>query len=108
MYRERQQKTNLYFIETLGEEVREWCELNKIEVSVEAMLAYMVKHNLLDQSTINKYVAVNKYRELRDQARSKQDAVYTLSNLLPLEERQIWTLLGNHYKKFNPNKFKFP
>jgi hypothetical protein len=107
--RERQQKTNEYFIKNLGEEVAAWCELNKIPEGPEAFLAYMVRHNFLRQSVINQYVATKAYKEKREEAASKEQAVWALCELLPLEERQIWNLLSNHYIKFTkPNKFKFP
>lgn len=104
----RQQKTNEYFVKTLGEELSDWCELQGIPENIEAFLAYMVKHNLIRQSVINQYVAINAYKDIKPKARSKEDAVFTLCELLPLEERQIWNLLSNHYIKFKPNKFKFP
>lgn len=105
----RQQKTNEYFIKALGEDLSEWCEVNKLDPGPEAFLAFMVKYNFLRQSVINQYVTTKAYREKREEARSKEQAVFSLCELLPLEERQIWNILSNHYVKFTkPNKFKFP
>jgi hypothetical protein len=106
--KERQQNTNIKFIELLSEELKEWCELQNIEPSTEALVAYLIKHNLLKQSIINKYVTINLYPEIKAESKNKEEAVATLSNLLPLECRQIKNYLGNYYIKFKPNKFKFP
>jgi hypothetical protein len=63
--KERQQKTNEEFIKILSQELREWCEREEIEETLEAFLAYMVKHNLIRQSLINRYTTINKYKEIR-------------------------------------------
>lgn len=105
---DRQQRTNLKFIELLEEELLEWTKLKTIEPDTTALLAYMVKHNLLRQSIINKYVVINLYKDFLATSKNKEEAIYKLSDLLPLENRQIKNILGNHYVKFCPNRFKFP
>jgi hypothetical protein len=106
--KDRQQKTNEEFIKILSQELREWCDREEIEESLEAFLAYMVKHNLIRQSLINRYTTINKYKEIRPKKKYKEEAIRELADLLPLDPRQIWNILGNDYKKFNPNLFKFP
>jgi DNA-directed RNA polymerase subunit F len=105
---DRQQRTNLKFIELLEEELLQWCKMKNIEVSTSAFLAYMVKHNLIRQSVINNYVVINLYKETLANSKNKEEAIYKLTDLLPLENRQIKNILGNHYVKFSPNRFKFP
>jgi hypothetical protein len=108
MLDDRQQRTNKRFIELLEQELLQWCKIKNIEATPSAFLAYMVKHNLLRQSVINKYVVINLYKETLESSKNKEQAIYKLSNLLPLENRQIKNILGNHYVKFCPNKFIFP
>jgi hypothetical protein len=105
---ERQQDTNFKFCEMLGAELGEWCELKRLEKNEVSLIAYLVKHNLIRQSVINKYVCLQLYPEILKESKSKEQAIFTLSEILPLEPRQIWTILNNYYIKFKPNSFKFP
>lgn len=104
----RQQRTNELFCKELAQEVSEWCERQGLEPDTTSIIAYLVKHNLVRQSVINKYTALQIYPSFIEAEGGKDRAVMAMSNVLPLEPRQIYNILGNHYVKFKPNKFKFP
>ena len=106
--RNRQQRTNEYFCNTLADEVNEWCDLQGLEVSTSSIIAYLVKHDLVRQSNINRYVTLQVYPNFLEAEGGKEKAVCAMSNLLPLEPRQIYNLLKNRYQKHTPNKIKFP
>ena len=105
----RQQKTNECFVKLLSDEVSSYQGQHQIEDNTTGIIAYLVKHNLIRQSVINQYVAVHVYPDFLEAEGGKKDmAVNAMANFMPLEPRQIYNLLGNHYVKFKPNKFKFP
>ena len=90
----REQKTRQYFCDALGEEIDRWCKVKNIEVTAAAVVAYMVKHNLLQQASINRYVVMHSYRRYFDQEGTKTKAVLAMSNLIPLEPRQIYFVMS--------------
>lgn len=104
----RQQRTNEMFCNKLSQEVNRWCERQGLEPDTTSIIAYLVKHNIVRQSVINKYTALQVYPDFLESEGGKEKAVCAMSNLLPLEPRQIYNILGNHYVKFSPNMFKFP
>jgi len=103
----REQKTRQYFCDALGEEVEQWCKVKGIEVTASSVVAYMVKHNLLQQASINRYVVMHSYRRYFDQEGTKTKAVLAMSNLIPLEPRQIYLVMSNHCRRFHPNQFVY-
>lgn len=104
----RQQRTNVLFCEELAQEVNTWCERQGLEPNTTSIIAYLVKHNIVRQSSINQYTTLQVYPDFLEAEGGKEKAVCAMANLLPLEPRQIYNILGNHYVKFSPNKFKFP
>jgi hypothetical protein len=104
----RQQRTNLLFCEELAQEVNTWCERQGLEPNTTSIIAYLVKHNIVRQSAINQYTALQVYPNFLEAEGGKEKAVCAMANLLPLEPRQIYNLLKNRYQKHSPNKIKFP
>jgi hypothetical protein len=105
---QRQHQTNIDFCKTLATHVETWCELQGLEVNALSMAAFMVKHNLVKQSMINRYMVVNMYPDYLESEGGKERAVFAMSNKLPLEHGAIWSILAHHYVYFRPNRFDFP
>jgi hypothetical protein len=105
---QRKQQTNIDFCKTLAAAVETWCELKGLEVNALSMAAFMVKHNLVNQSMINRYMVVNMYPDFLESEGGKEKAVFAMSNKLPLEDGAIWSILAHHYAYFRPNRFDFP
>jgi len=105
---QRQHQTNIDFCKTLAAHVETWCELQGLEVNALSMAAFLVKHNLVKQSMINRYMVVNMYPNLLESEGGKEKAVFAMSNKLPLEPPAIWSILAHHYTYFRPNRFDFP
>jgi hypothetical protein len=90
----------------LASQVREY--YGGIEPSVEQIIGYLVRHNVIRQSIINRYMVVNLYPDTREKEGGKEKAVWSLSNRLPLEPKAIYHILSNHYCYFAPNRFRYP
>ena len=105
---QRQQQTNIDFCKTLAAHVETWCELQGLEVNALSMAAFLVKHNVVKQSVINRYMVVNMYPKFLESEGGKEKAVFAMSNKLPIEDGAIYSILSHHYAYFRPNRFDFP
>ena len=105
---ERQQQSNVEFCKTIAKHVETWCVLQGLEVNALSMAAFMVKHNIVKQSMINRYMVVSMYPDYLEREGGKEKAVFAMSNKLPLEDGAIWSILAHHYAYFRPNRFDFP
>lgn len=70
------------------------------------MVAYLVKHNLIRQSIINRYLVIKLYPEFKEKY-SREQAVNELSKVVPLEIKAIYHILSNHSHYFSPNSINF-
>jgi len=68
-------------------------------------VAYMVKHNLIRQSIINRYLVIKLYPEFKEN-HGREQAVNELSKIIPLETKAIYHILSNHSEYFRPNSMK--
>jgi len=105
---QRQHNTNVEFCKTIAKHVEDWCELQGLEVNALSMAAFLVKHNVIKQPIINRYMVVNMYPNFLENEGGKERAVFAMSNKLPLEPSAIWSILAHHYTYFRPNRFDFP
>jgi hypothetical protein len=69
------------------------------------MVAYLVKHNLIRQSIINRYLVIRLYPDYKENY-GREQAVNELSKVIPLETKAIYHILSNHSAYFHPNKLK--
>ena len=104
----KQQQTNNMFCDMLVGEVHEYCEYKKVEVSNEEIIRYMVSHNIIRQSMINRYMVIKLYPEYLEAYGSKMKAVTELAKILPIHEQGVYSILANHYFYFVKNKLLFP
>lgn len=93
--------------------VQLFCELMDKELSENVkngfgsadMVKYLVKHNLIRQSIINRYLVIKLYPEFKEN-HGRENAVYELSKIIPLETKAIYHILSNHSEYFRPNSMK--
>lgn len=69
------------------------------------MVAYLVKHNLIRQSIINRYLVIKLYPNYKENY-GRDQAVNELSKIIPLETKAIYHILSNHSEYFRPNSIK--
>ncbi len=103
-----QSKVNKEFCNLLNENVKEYCDVSKREVTPETLIEYLVTHNVIRQSMINRYMVIKLYPEYLEEYGSKMRAVKGLSRTLPIHENGVYSILANHYFYFTKNKMKFP
>lgn len=68
-------------------------------------VAYMVKHNIIRQSIINRYLVIKLYPDYKENY-GRDQAVNELSKVIPLEIKAIYHILSNHSEYFRPNSMK--
>ena len=101
---ERQRLANTDFCKLITDHAKEWCDLHNKECSVENIISFLVRHNIIKQPIINRYLVINKYPEILDDEGGKEKAVFALSNKLPLEPKAIYHIIKNHSGYFRPCK----
>lgn len=67
------------------------------------IVAYFIRHNIIRQSIVNRYVVIKLYPDYIERYERKDKAVTELSKILPLEPTAIYSILSNHYTYFRPN-----
>lgn len=105
-----------YFRDRRKNSQRLFCELVSMELTeklgdcpeLTKIVAFFVRHNIIRQSIINRYVVIKLYPEFIERYEKKDKAVRELSKILPLECTAIYNILSNHYAYFFPNKFDIP
>ena len=103
-----QSKVNKEFCNLLNENIKEYCDISKREVTPDTIIEYLVTHNVIRQSMINRYMVIKLYPEYLEEYGSKMRAVKELSRTLPIHENGGYSILANHYFYFTKNKMKFP
>lgn len=100
--RDREKNSRRLFCKLLTEELSE--KLGEIP-QLEKIIAFFIRHNIVRQSIINRYVVIKLYPVLIVELEKKDRAVNELTKILPLEQTAIYNILSNHYTYFFPNKF---
>jgi hypothetical protein len=103
----RRKRCNNNFIDMLQGEIVETLERKKQDVSIENVISYLIRHNIVRQSIVHRYVIIFKYPEYLEEYGSKQKAVEQMSKDYPLDVKGIYSILANHYAYFHPNKIEF-
>jgi len=103
----RRKKCNRDFIEMLDIEINETLERKKQDVSIQNIISYLIRHNVVRQSIVHRYVVIFTYPNYLEQYGSKDKAVRQMAKDYPLEAKAIYSILANHYAYFHPNKIEF-
>ncbi len=69
------------FNETINEQFKRYCDLKEIEPTFELFTRYLIERNLIQETTIKKFMVVDKYPEaLSKNFGSKTIAIYELED----------------------------
>jgi hypothetical protein len=99
-------KANVKFCEVLEAQILESLKDGKKEDSLFNILAFLVRHNVIRQSIVNRYLVITLYPDYITRFDTRHEAVKELSKVVPLEINAIYHILSNHYTYFHPNKMK--
>lgn len=100
--RDRRKNSQKLFCYLLSSELEE--KLGEVQ-KLDKIIAFFVRHNIIRQSIVNRYVVIKLYPEYFDKYEKKDRAVNEMSKILPLQPTAIYNILSNHYAYFFPNKF---
>lgn len=80
----------------------EFFRITKHEKSgIESFLYYLINHNIIEKITIQRYAILYAFDEQYKQNNfHKTNTVKELAKQFDLSERQIWTILKTHSKRF--------
>jgi hypothetical protein len=68
---------------------------------IEHFLQYLINHNLIEGITIQRYTLLYAFHEAYEKnAFHKTNTVKALAKQFDLSERQVWTILKTHTKRF--------
>lgn len=104
----KQMQSNLEFCKIIESKVLEYCSDNKQDASYTEVIKYLVSHNVIRQSMINRFMVIELYKEYLDEYGSKMKAVDELSKALSIKKESVYSILANHYMYFRRNRYKFP
>jgi len=99
-------KANVKFCEVLESQIIESLQSEKKDQNLFNILAFLVKHNVIRQSIVNRYLVIMLYPDYIERFDTRHEAVKELSKVVPLEINAIYHILSNHYCYFHPNKMK--
>ena len=103
----RRKQCNRNFIQLLDTEIQETLERKKQDISINNVITYLIRHNIIRQSIVHRYVVIFTYPEYLERFGSKDKAVRQMAKDYPLETKAIYSILANHYAYFHPNKIEF-
>lgn len=112
--REKQKRANEEFIKRIDLYFYEWRTKRGKDSSVLSLLEYLVRHNLICQKIVNRWLCIDEYKAQLELTKSirrqgnKQIAVWATEGLLPLGETQIKANICNHSTYFRDQIHKFP
>lgn len=71
---------------------------------LEHFLQYLINHNLIEPITVQRYVILYAFQEQYEKYNfHKTNMVKALAEQFNLSERQIWTILKTHTRRFRAN-----
>ena len=102
-----QRKNNITFIDLINEQYLEYCQIEKLQIETKSLLKFLVIHNVLRESIINRFVVLELYKEyIQDNTRA--EAIKIIQKETGIEQRAIYSILANYYVYFRKNRLKFP
>ena len=112
--REKQKRANIEFSKRIDLAFYDWRKKRGKDSNVHTLLEYLVRHNIINQTIINRWLCIDEYKtqlELTKKIRphgNKQIAIWATEELLPLGETQIKSNIVNHATFFRDQAQKFP
>lgn len=113
--RQLQIKANKDFITRVQTKFFRWCLKKGKNQTQSNFVAYLIRHNLIDETIINRFMCLEYYKEELPPTVSEKRkkgvkalAIWSIEDRLPLKERQINANLINHACYFKDNIRKMP
>lgn len=103
----KRKNCNLKFLDLLNDQIAEKIKRDKKELNVDNIITYLIKHNIIRQSIVHRFVIIHAYPEYLENYGSKEKAVKQIAKDFPLETKAIYSILANHYAYFHPNNIDF-
>jgi hypothetical protein len=103
----RRKKCNRDFLNLLSNEIDSQLVYKNGVLDIDYILLFLIKHNIVRQSIVHRYVIIKSYPEYLERLGSKEKAVKEMAKDYPLEIKAIYSILANHYAYFHPNKIDF-
>ncbi len=112
--REKQKRANIEFSKRIDLAFYDWRKKRGKDSNVHTLLEYLVRHNIINQTIINRWLCIDEYKaqlELTKKIRphgNKQVAIWNTEELVPLGETQIKSNIIHHTNFFRDQVHKFP
>ncbi|MDN5201347.1 hypothetical protein QQ008_08240 [Fulvivirgaceae bacterium BMA10] len=77
---------------------------NKIAHSPSNLIDYLLKHNIIDITTVRRYAILHEFHILYPKnSYHKTNTVIDLAIEFDVHENSIWTILKDHARRFDPD-----
>jgi hypothetical protein len=102
---ERMEQTRSLFVETIKEEYSNYCKATGQKESTEGLTIYLVNKNIVEDRTINRFLAVNYYPKALEESNGiKKLALYTLEDIVCLSYSSLRIVIQEHLNRFRMQK----
>lgn len=82
-----------------------YCDQHRSPDNIGSFITYLIDHNLIEDSTIKRYTILKEFDTLYPQnGKHKTKTVQTLASKFNLSERSVWTILKDHFFRFEENR----
>lgn len=97
-------QTNTDFCVTVQERFQTYCKSKGLTANLENFIHYLVRCNIVHEIEINRFMVLHHYPEkLHKNDGVKLRAIYDIEDLVPLQERSIWTIINKMQRRFRPD-----
>lgn len=102
---ERMEQTRSLFVETIKEEYSNYCKATGKKESTEGLTIYLVNKNIVEDRTINRFLAVNYYPKALEESNGiKKLALYTLEDIVCLSYGSLRIVIQKYLNHFRMQK----
>jgi|32_taG_2_1085360.scaffolds.fasta_scaffold38704_3 hypothetical protein len=102
----RQIVANSKFVEVAEAKFEEWARIKGLDFTFENVMLFMLKHSLLREKIINRYLVANLYKELRHDGIKGEQCIHAVCDVVPYERTNVYDILKNYSNHFNENKLR--
>ncbi len=93
------------FQSSLESSFTHYCDQHHSQGNIGNFITYLIDHNLIEDSTIKRYTILKEFDTLYPKkGKHKTKTVQTLASKFNLSERSIWTILKDHFFRFEQNR----
>lgn len=93
------------FQKSLENSFENYCDRHHSPDNIGCFITYLIDHNLIETSTIKRYTILKEFDTLYSQnGNHKTLTVKTLASKYNVSERSVWTVLKDHFYRYDENK----